>query len=108
MFRKIPLVGRLKKPGPTVNAVPAHQVQPVVRIPKGQELLRPVAVGVKVFVSESGAVNDAEVVDYGDDPMSPTLANAALAAAKKWAFEPSRVDNIAVASQVLIRFYFSP
>lgn len=108
LFRNIPLVGRLKKPVPAIEAIPAHQVQPIVRMPKGQELLRPVAIGVKVYVGESGAVSDAEVVDYGDDPMSPTLANAALAAARNWAFEPSRVDNIPVASQVLIRFYFSP
>jgi TonB family protein len=77
-------------------------------MPNDQQLIRPVAIGVKVQVGESGAVNDAEVVDYGDDPMSPTLANAALAAARNWTFEPSRVDDIPVASQLIIRFYFSP
>jgi len=62
---------------------------------------------VKVYVGESGAVDDAEVVDYGD-PLNLTLANAALAAARNWTFAPSRVDDIPVASQLIIRFYFSP
>jgi hypothetical protein len=51
-------------------------------MPGEQQLIAPVTVGVKVYVNESGVVNDAEVVDYGDDPLSPTLANAALAAAR--------------------------
>jgi hypothetical protein len=108
LFGKIPLVGRLRKPPKAVGAVPVYQAQPIVRMPNDQQLIRPVAIGVKVQVGESGAVNDAEVVDYGDDPMSPTLANAALAAARNWTFEPSRVDDIPVASQLIIRFYFSP
>jgi hypothetical protein len=108
LFGKIPLVGRLRKPPKAVGAVPVYQAQPIVRMPNDQQLIRPVAIGVKVHVGESGAVNDAEVVDYGDDPMSSTLANAALAAARNWTFEPSRVDDIPVASQLIIRFYFSP
>ena len=40
--------------------------------------------------------------------LSPALANAALAAARNWTFAPSRVDDIPVASQMIIRFYFSP
>ena len=105
----MPLVGRMKKPAKAVEtfAVPVHQAQPIVRLPNDQRLTRPVAVGVKVYVGESGAVNDAEVVDYGD-PLNLTLANAALAAARNWTFVPSRVDDIPVASQLIIRFYFSP
>ena len=107
LFGKIPLVGRSRKQAKAVEAVPAYQAQPIVRMPNNQQLVRPVAVGVKVFIGESGAVNDAEVVDYGD-PLNLTLANAALAAARNWTFEPSRVDDIPVASQVIIHFYFSP
>jgi len=76
-------------------------------MPNDRQLIRPVAVGVKVYVSESGSVNDAEVVEYGD-PLNLTLANAALAASRNWTFAPSRIDDIPVASQVIIRFYFSP
>ncbi len=110
LFGKIPLVGRMKKPAKGVEAfaVPVHQAQPIVRLPNDQQLNRPVAVGVKVYIGESGAVNHAEVVDYGDDPLSPTLANAALAAARNWTFAPPQIDDVPVASQLIIHFYFSP
>ena len=107
LFGKIPFVGHSRKHANAVGAVPVYQEQPTVRMPNDRQLIRPVAVGVKVYVSESGSVNDAEVVDYGD-PLNLTLANAALAASRKWTFAPSRVDDIPVASQVIIRFYFSP
>ena len=108
LFGKIPLVGRLRKQPKAVEAAPVYQPRPIVRMPGDQQLIGPVAVGVKVYVGETGAVDDAEVVDYGDDPLSSTLANAALAAARNWTFAPSRVDDIPVASQLIIRFYFSP
>jgi hypothetical protein len=107
VFGKIPLVGRLRKPSKAVEPVPVYQAQPIVRMPNDQPLLRPIAVGVKVYISDSGAVNEAEVVDYGD-PLNWTLADAALAAARNWTFTPSRVDDIPIGSQVIIRFYFSP
>jgi hypothetical protein len=110
LFGKIPLVRRLRKQTKTktVDAVPVKQPRPIVRIPGDQQLIAPVAVGVKVYVNESGIVNDAEVVDYGDDPLSPTLANAALAAARNWTFAPPQVADLPVASQLIIHFYFSP
>ena len=97
----------MRKPPKAVEAVPVYQAQPVVKMPNHQQLSQPVTVGVKVSIAESGAVNDAEVVDYGD-PINWTLANAALAAARNWTFEPSRVDDVPVASQVIIHFSFSP
>ena len=107
LLGKIPLIGRMRKPAKAVEPVPVYQAQPVVKMPNREPLIREVAIGVKVNVAESGAVNDAEVVDYGD-PLNWTLANAALAAAKNWTFQPSRVDDIPVASQVIIHFYFRP
>jgi TonB family protein len=108
LFGKIPLLRRLRKQGKAVDAVPVNQPRPIVRIPGDQQLSAPVDVGVKVDVNKSGKVNDAEVVDYGDDPLSPTLANAALAAARNWTFAPPQVDDVPVASQLIIHFYFSP
>jgi TonB family protein len=108
LFGKIPLVGRLRKQAKVVEAAPVNQPRPIVRIPGDQQLIAPVAVGVKVYVSESGVVNDAQVVEYGDDPLSSTLANAALAAARNWTFAPPQVDDIPVPSQLIIRFYFGP
>jgi TonB family protein len=102
------LVRRLKKQEKAADAVPVNQPKPIVRMPGDQQLIAPVAVGVKVYVNESGVVNDAEVVDYGDDPLSPTLANAALAAARNWTFAPPQIDDVPVASQLIIHFYFSP
>ncbi len=107
LIGKIPLVGRLRKPSKTVAPVPLHQTQPTFKLSHEQKLIEPVSVDVKVQVAESGAVTDAEVVDYGDPPNFP-LAKSALAAARNWTFEPSRVDDIPVASQVVIHFYFSP
>jgi hypothetical protein len=107
LFGKIPFVGHSRKHANAVGAVPVYQEQPTIRMPNDRQLIRPVAVGVKVYVSESGSVNDAEVVEYGD-PLNLTLANAALAASRNWTFAPSRIDDIPVASQVIIRFYFSP
>ena len=88
-----------------------NQPQPIVRMPNNRHLDRPATVGVKVYVGESGAVGDAEVVVHGDDywdAMDSTLTSAALAAARNWTFAPSRVDDIPVASQMIIYFYFSP
>jgi len=111
LVAKIPLVGRFRKQPKTVEAVPLNQPQPIVRMPNDRHLDRPATVGVKVYVSESGAVGDAEVVVHGDDywdAMDSTLTSAALAAARNWTFAPSRVDDIPVASQMIIYFYFSP
>jgi hypothetical protein len=108
LFGKIPLVGRLRKQPKVVEAAPVNQPRPIVRMTGDQQLIAPVAVGVKVYVDESGVVNDAEVVEYGDDPLSSTLSNAALAAARNWTFAPPHVDDVPVASQLIIHFYFSP
>ena len=98
----------MRKQPKVVEAVPVNQPRPIVRIPSGQQLITRVAVGVKVHVNESGVVNDADVVEYGDDPLSPTLANAALLAARNWTFAPPRVDDVPMASQLIIHFYFIP
>jgi len=108
LFGKIPLVGRLRKQPKVVEAAPINQPRPIVRMPGDQQLIAPVAVGVKVYVDESGVVNDAEVVEYRDDPLSSTLVNAALGAARNWTFAPPQVDDVPVASQLIIHFYFSP
>ena len=67
----------------------------------------PVAVNVKVRVAESGTVMLAEVEDYGDPP-NWRLAAAALDAARRWTFEPARVEDTAVPSDVILHFRFTP
>jgi len=84
-----------------------YRAQPTLKIPDKQTLIHPVAVDVKVFVAESGTVKNAEVVEYGDPP-NWSLANAALVAARKWTFEPARVEEMPVSSEVLLHFRFTP
>jgi Gram-negative bacterial TonB protein C-terminal len=104
---KIPLVRRLRKPEKTVVAVPVHRAEPSLSATDKQSVVRPVSVDVKVFVAESGKVNGAEVVGYGDPPQWG-LANAALSAARRWTFEPARIDDVPVASEMMMHFRFRP
>jgi len=104
---KIPVLRRMKKPVKIAAPVPVYQAKPTVRMPDTAKLTRPVTIDVKVNVGESGAVDRAEVVEYGDPP-NFTLANAALAAARQWTFEASRVEDGPIASEVILHFYFSP
>ena len=103
---KVPLLRRLSRPR-SIAPVPVYQAQPSYRLSAGEALEKPLAVDVKVHVGESGAVNGAEVVAYGDPP-NLTLANAALTAARQWTFQPAREEDEAVASDVLLRFRFTP
>ncbi|MCU1339323.1 MAG: hypothetical protein JWO19_4904, partial [Bryobacterales bacterium] len=104
---KIPLVRRLKKPVKIATPVALYQAQPALKSSDMESLVRPVSVGVKVVVGESGKVTDAEVVEYGDPP-AWNLANAALAAARRWTFEPPPVDDSAITSELILHFRFSP
>ena len=108
MVGKIPLLRRLGKPAKVAAPVPLSQVQPnLKKMPGNQRLDRAVSVDVKVNVAESGAVRHAEVVEYGDPP-NWTLAAAALSAARRWTFEPARMEDTAVSSDVILHFRFGP
>ena len=104
---KIPVLRRLKKPVKVAAPVPVYQAKPSVKMPDNAKLTRPVTIDVRVDVGESGAVDRAEVVEYGDPP-NFTLANAALAAARQWTFEMPRVEDGAISSELILHFYFSP
>ena len=104
---KIPVLRRMKKPVKVAAPVPVYQAKPTIKMPDTAKLTRPVTIDVKVNVAESGAVDRAEVVEYGNPP-NFTLANAALAAARQWTFEASRVEDGPIASEVILHFYFSP
>jgi len=104
---KVPLLRRLRKQEKTTAAVPVYQAQPTLRSADKKGLVQPSAVAVKVYVAESGAVKRAEVVEFGDPP-NWDLANASLAAARKWTFNPARLDDMAVSSEVILHFRFNP
>jgi TonB family protein len=105
---KVPLFRRLGKPSKAEAPVPLYQAQPLLKkVPKEEELAQPVTVNVKVNVAESGVVRNAEVIEYGDPP-NWTLADAALAAARRWTFQPARVEDTPVSSSVILHFHFTP
>jgi hypothetical protein len=104
---KVPLLRRLRKQEQTIAPVPLYQAQPTLKSVDKQGLFQPASVAVKVYVAESGAVKRAEVVEYGDPP-NWNLANASLAAARKWTFQPARLDDMAVSSEVILHFRFNP
>jgi outer membrane biosynthesis protein TonB len=83
------------------------EAQPVLSVSDKQELIRPVSVDIKVFVENSGKVSNAQIVEYGNPP-SWKLANAALAASRRWTFEPVRAGDTTNADELILHFRFSP
>jgi TonB family protein len=100
-------LGRLKHRDNVAAPVPVYQAQPSLKLPNQQPLTGPVSVDVKVDVAESGKVRTAEIVEYGDPP-NFSLANAALAAARQWTFQPARAEDLPVSGQVILHFRFNP
>jgi len=107
LVAKVPLLRRLRKSPKTTLPVPTHEVRPSLTIQQERSLTEPVRVDVKVYVAESGKVDDAEVVEYGDPP-NFTLAKAALATAHQWSFAPARLGDVPVSSEVILHFRFRP
>jgi hypothetical protein len=103
---KIPLLRRTRKPV-TADPVPIHEAQPSLDSEVSKRIAEPVSIGVKVSVADTGAVKDAEVVDYGEPP-NWSAANAALDAARHWTFQPARIEDAAVSSEIILRFRFRP
>jgi hypothetical protein len=104
---RIPLFRRLKSHDNIAAPVPVYQAQPSLKLPNQQHVTEPVSVDVKVDVAESGKVRSAEVVQYGEPP-NFSLANAALAAARQWTFQPARFEDLPISSEVLLHFRFNP
>jgi protein TonB len=82
-----------------VHAKAVRQIRPVPPGPvKGA-----VPVRVKLTIAKTGEVVDAELVNRHVDPV---LARSAIEAARKWEFEPARVDDKPVEDQVIVQFRF--
>jgi TonB family protein len=62
------------------------------------------SVSVKVSLDENGRVKGTDLVSRNVDAR---LANAAMDAARRWRFEPARMQNKRVASAVVLHFRFS-
>lgn len=106
VVEKIPLLRRTRRPA-SVAPIPVYEAQPLLGSQESKRIAEPVSIGVKVSVGETGTVKDAEVVDYGEPP-NWSAANAALEAARRWTFQPARIDDAPVPGEVVLRFRFNP
>ncbi len=107
MVRRIPLVRRVKKkPETFVPPKPIRQVVPTLTA-REQQLLREgdIPVQVRVFVTNSGKVEYAELVSRHSSRNAP-FATAAVYAARRWSFVPARVGAERVPGEVILRFDF--
>jgi TonB family protein len=80
-----------------------QQVMPDVSRSAQNTITGRVKVGVQVSVDSSGSVIQAKLISPGP---SKYFANKALAAARRWKFNPPQVDGEAVASEWVLRFQF--
>jgi TonB family protein len=90
------------KKGITAGSV-LQQVQPDVSRGAQNTIEGRVKVSVQVEVDASGSVSAAKLVSPGP---SKYFAERALAAARRWKFDPPQVDGQAVASEWVLRFQF--
>lgn len=96
------LIGRRKDTSQFVPAKATRQVNP--SLPGNLKLDTDAEVSVKIALDESGNVKGTDLVTRRADSR---LANAAMEAAKKWRFEPARMQNRAVDSSLILHFKFS-
>ena len=106
VVEKVPLLRRARKQV-TAPPVPVYEAKPSLDSEGTQKIEEPVSIAVKVSVAETGAVREAQVVDYGEPP-NWGAANAALEAARRWTFEPARAEDAVVPGEIVLRFRFNP
>jgi TonB family protein len=100
----IPGFGFLKKKRTPQDFTPAkavRQIRPSSPMPLPGE----VPVRVRLNVGKDGRVVSAELVSKRVDAR---LAQSALEAAREWQFEPARVEEKAVDTEVVVQFRFVP
>jgi hypothetical protein len=107
VIRKIPGLGALAGKGRRereefVPARPIHQVRPVTPPKILRELDEEVPVELRVFIDETGRVSR---TDYLAE-QETELARLARTAAHLWKFEPARLRDEAVSSEMILRFRF--
>ena len=109
VMRHVPLLRRLKKEQQTVvPPEPVHEARPSLSAAERQNLTSEVPIDVRVYLTESGAVNFAELVENRPAARHRELADAAVFAARRWNFRPARVGAENVPSEVILHFRFKP
>jgi TonB family protein len=102
-----PVQSEAESPAPTVGIVPrkvVHQVLPDVPRKARDTIQGKVRVGVRVRVDASGRVSGAKLNSAGP---SKYFSGLALSAARRWKFDPAKVDDRNVSSEWILRFEFS-
>jgi TonB family protein len=101
-----PVQSATEPPTPTVGLVPGkvvHQVLPEVPRKARDTIRGKVRVGVRVRVDPSGDVSGANLDSPGP---STYFAQLSLKAARRWKFDPAKVDARNVSSEWILRFEF--
>jgi outer membrane biosynthesis protein TonB len=103
----IPLLRRLKKDQQaTEPPTPLHEVKPPFSQAERRALDSEVPVDVHVYITESGKVDYAELVDTRATSRHRDLADAAVFAARRWSFRPAHLGNDSVPSEAILHFRF--
>jgi len=107
LVKHVPLLRRLHKEQGQVPPEPIHETKPVVSEAESHNLTGEVPIDVRVYVTESGSVNLAELANK-PSAQHRELAEAAVLAARQWSFRPARVGEENVPSEVVLHFRFRP
>jgi len=108
VVHKIPLIRRLQKQKEAfAPPKPVRQVEPVLSAQEQRSLTDEVPIAVKVYVTETGKVDYAEVLSRASGSNSP-FAMAAVYAARRWSFTPARLGEENVPGEVILHFDFRP
>ncbi|MDQ6678542.1 MAG: energy transducer TonB [Acidobacteriota bacterium] len=107
-MRGIPLVSKSGHGVYEDGFVPARPVtQPPLTVPAAisRGLSQPVDVDLRIRIAKSGRVTQGQVLPPGRKTEFDTLARNA---ASRWVFQPARMNDKAVASEMLVHFRFRP
>ena len=105
----IPLLRRIKKNKQSaVPPEPISETRPTLSAAERRGLTGEVPIDVRVYVTEAGKVDYAELLDTRPASRHRDLADAAVFAARRWDFRPAHLGDENVPSEVILHFRFKP
>ena len=103
----IPLLRRIRKDQQaTVPPAPLREVKPPFSAAQRQGLHTELPVDVHVYITDSGKVDFAELLDTRAAAHHRDLADEAVFAARRWSFRPARMGSENVPSEAILHFRF--
>jgi hypothetical protein len=108
MVRHVPLLRRLRKEPEETPPEPVREMKPSLSDAEQHNLTADVPIDVRVYVTESGSVNFAELLASRPASRHRDLADAAVFAARRWSFRPAKAGEENVPSEVVLHFLFRP